>query len=231
VKTFQTLLMYPCLVGAFALTALCVVLVWRRQIALFATQLFEKWSRLGNFGRVLLVTFVSAMIVYGSTKTNLTDGVEGGTTNAPTAGLAMGGALGGARGRAPNGVVQPAAGRVPTGATLAQNLWRRGCWEDWLSVSFEDGWVFPHGTNHLSRVAVMTQGELRSKVRDTDAVASLGVKVAHVPFDTCFYHEHTPSNSYRFTWDRAYIDRPPAISQRNTRCVALAVKDFLVVDR
>jgi len=37
-------------------------------------------------------------------------------------------------GHARYGVVQPEAGRVPTGAVLAQKQWRRGCWEDWLRM-------------------------------------------------------------------------------------------------
>ena len=54
--------------------------------------------------------------------------------------------------------------------------------------------MFPHGSNHLSQVVVMSQGEILAGVWDTLPLASLGARVALVPFDTCFYHEHTPSN-------------------------------------
>ena len=102
---------------------------------------------------------------------------------------------------------QPPDGRLPVGAILATNWWRRGCWEDSRKVEFADGWVFPFGSNHLSSVAVMSQGEVRTGFCNAPEIAALGTKVALVPFNSCFCHERTPSNSYRFAWNRAYVNR------------------------
>ena len=110
-------------------------------------------------------------------------------------------------GLVPSEFPQPSAGRLPATAILATNWWRRGCWEDCRKVEFADGWVFPFGSNHLSSVVVMSQGEVRTGFSDASEIAALGTKVALAPFDSCFCHEQTPSNSYRFAWGRAYVNR------------------------
>ena len=82
----------------------------------------------------------------------------------------------------------------------------RGAWKDSFWLPFEDDWVFPHGTNHLSGVEVVSYGEVWATPFG-DAVASLGVPVEIVPGLSAFGYEHTPSNSYRFVWADAAINR------------------------
>ena len=192
----QSILMWLSLVAAGVLSVIGFA-VWCDQHQVFpGRRLLGAFRRLPWPVQFFLLAFSLHLIVHGSIKTNAVDDVEGAAQQ---------------RGRgvrhAPYEIPQPEAGRVPAAAELAQNWWRRGCWEDWRTVTFEDGWVFPRGSNHLSQVVVMSQGEILASVCDTLSLASLGTRVAHVPFDTCFYHEHTPSNSYRFVWDRAYTER------------------------
>ena len=183
-------------------------------------QVFPGRRLLGAFRRLpwpvqfFLLAFSLHLIVHGSIKTNAVGEVEGAAQQrGRDIPVACNKAASAFFSRDRNvasplyEIPQPEAGRVPANAELTQNWWRRGCWEDWRTVTFEDGWVFPHGSNHLSQVVVMSQGEILAGVWDTLPLASLGARVALVPFDTCFYHEHTPSNSYRFVWDRAYIER------------------------
>ena len=66
--------------------------------------------------------------------------------------------------------------------------------------------MFPHGTNHLSGVEVVSYGEVWATPFG-DAVASLGVPVEIVPGLSAFGYEHTPSNSYCFVWTDAAINR------------------------
>ena len=91
-------------------------------------------------------------------------------------------------------------------ARKATNWNIRGAWKDSFWLPFEDGWVFPHGTNHLSCVEVVSYGEVWATPFG-DAVASLGVPVEIVPGLSAFGYEHTPSNSYRFVWTGAAINR------------------------
>jgi hypothetical protein len=91
-------------------------------------------------------------------------------------------------------------------ARRAANWNVRGAWKDSFWLPFEDGWVFPHGTNHLSGAEVVSYGEVWTTPFG-DAVASLGVPVEIVPGLSAFGCEHTPSNSYRFAWTDAAINR------------------------
>ena len=63
---------------------------------------------------------------------------------------------------------------------------------------FDDGWVFPHGSNHLASVEVVAQ--IRPSHFDKSVVATLGADVEIVRDLSSFAYEHTPSNSYRFVW-------------------------------
>ena len=83
----------------------------------------------------------------------------------------------------------------------------RGAWQDSFWLPFEDGWVFPHGTNHLSGVEVVSFGQVWPMPFDTSAVASIGEPVSIVPGLSSFDCELTPSNSYRFVWNDAAINR------------------------
>ena len=82
-------------------------------------------------------------------------------------------------------------------ARKAANWNVRGAWKDSFGLPFENGWVFPWGTNHLAGVEVIAQGEVWATPFG-DAVASLGVPVEIARGLSSFAFEHTPSNSYRF---------------------------------
>ena len=96
---------------------------------------------------------------------------------------------------------------MSSNGVLYSKWWRRGAWEDMLRVEFTPGWVFPSGSNHLSSVDVVSQGALRRRWTDTDEIASVGARLALVPFASTFSHELTPSNSYRFVWSAALAER------------------------
>ena len=83
----------------------------------------------------------------------------------------------------------------------------RGAFDDSLWLDFEDGFVFPEGTNHLEGVEVLASGEIWRTPFDTNAVATIGAAVSIVPGLSSFAYEHTPSNSYRFVWTDAAINR------------------------
>ena len=102
----------------------------------------------------------------------------------------------------------PGVSRSPVrfAARKAANWNVRGAWKDSFWLPFEDGWVFPHGTNHLSGVEVVSYGEVWATPFG-DAVASLGVPVEIVPGLSSFAFEQAPSNSYRFVWNDAAINR------------------------
>ncbi len=208
----ETLYFRICVVLGLLAGAVIVVLPLRRQFADF----HEFVRRTPKWQRAFLALLAAVFIAYGSTKTNRVNQVEGGRLkveqwNLPTC----------SAGQPEQGfnflcststlgfdyLPHPSAGRLPVGAILATNWWRRGCWEDCRKIEFADGWVFPFGTNHFSSVVVMSQGGVRTGFCDASEIAALGTKVALVPFDSCFSHEHTPSNSYRFAWGRAYVGR------------------------
>jgi len=82
-----------------------------------------------------------------------------------------------------------------------------GAWKDSFWLGFEDGWVFPWGTNHLSGVEVVSYGQVWASPFDTNAVASAGSPFEIVPGLSLFGYELTPSNSYRFVWTDAAVNR------------------------
>ena len=90
---------------------------------------------------------------------------------------------------------------------MARNWNLRGAFDDSLWLDFEDGFLFPEGTNHLEGVEVLASGELWRTSFDTNAVATIGVAVSIVPGLSSFAYELTPSNSYRFAWTDAAVNR------------------------
>ena len=81
-----------------------------------------------------------------------------------------------------------------------------GAWKDSFWLPFGDGWVFPHGSNHLSGVEVVSQGMVWPTPFDKNAIASIGAPVEIVRGLTTFEYEFTTSNSYRFVWTDAAIN-------------------------
>ena len=209
---FQTVLMRLALYGLAASLALMLL---RSRIArdTFA-RLLSVWRSLTAFGRVAVCSFLLIGILIGGDKTNNVPP----NINSPLPQMQHGGVfLTGFTGL--TGFV--GAGNLvnlvnPVQTTPAQNSfaerkatsWNvRGAWKDSFWLPFEDGWVFPWGTNHLSGVEVISCGQVWATPFDTNAIASVGAPFEIVRGLTSFAYELTPSNSYRFVWTDAAINR------------------------
>ena len=81
--------------------------------------------------------------------------------------------------------------------------WEHGVYEDGVRIVFPEGWVFPHGSNHLSSVEVMAWGEILSDGYSENAIASLGPRLSLVPGVSSFRYGMSPSNSCVFSWMNA----------------------------
>ena len=91
-------------------------------------------------------------------------------------------------------------GDIPMQSVLA---WEHGVYEDGVRIVFPEGWVFPHGSNHLSSVEVMAWGEILSDGYSENAIASLGPRLSLVPGVSSFRYGMSPSNSCVFSWMNA----------------------------
>ena len=202
---FQTVLMRLALCG---LAASLLLLTLRSRIARYTfARLLSIWRSLTAFGRVAVCSFLLIGVLVGGDKTN-------GVNNLPPQMMSP--------------MVQQGHGFLLTGLLVNGNLanvmnfvqpqttfaerktanWNiRGAWQDSLWLDFEDAWVFPWGTNHLSGVEVVSYGQVWATPFDTNAVASAGAPFEIVPGLTTFTYEFTPSNSYRFAWADAAINR------------------------
>ena len=219
-EVFQTVLMRLALCG---LAASLVLLALRSRIArdTFA-RLLSIWRSLTAFGRVAVCSFLLIGVLVGGDKTNNVPP----NMNSPLPQMQQGGVfltgftgltgLSGATGLAgslphtpsslnPVNLVNPVQDSFA--AKKAANWNVRGAWKDSFWLDFEDGWVFPWGTNHLSGVEVISYGQVWASPFDTNAIASAGAPVEIVPGLTTFAYEFTPSNSYRFVWIDAAINR------------------------
>ncbi|MBQ3099009.1 MAG: hypothetical protein IJC66_12720, partial [Kiritimatiellae bacterium] len=209
---FQTVLMRLALCGLAASLAL---LLLRSRIArdTFA-RLLSVWRSLTAFGRVAVCSFLLIGILIGGDKTNNVPP----NMNSPLPQMQQGGVfltgLTGLTGFVGAGNLVNLVNPVQT--TPAQNSfaerkamnWNvRGAWKDSFWLPFEDGWVFPWGTNHLSGVEVISYGQVWATPFDTNAVASADTPFEIVRGLTSFAYELTPSNSYRFVWTDAAINR------------------------
>ena len=82
--------------------------------------------------------------------------------------------------------------------------WEHGVYEDGVRIAFPEGWVFPHGSNHLSSVEVMAWGEILSDGYSENAIASLGPRLSLVPGVSSFRYGMSPSNSCVFSWMNSF---------------------------
>ena len=203
---FQTVLMRLALCG---LAVSLLLLTLRSRIArdTFA-RLLSIWRSLTAFGRVAICSFLLIGVLVGGDKTN-------GVNNLPPqqmmplmvqqgSGFLLTGLL-------VNGNLANVMNFVQPQTTFAERKtanWNiRGAWKDSLWLDFEDDFVFPWGTNHLTGVEVVSFGQVWATPFDTNAVASAGAPFEIVPGLTTFTYEFTPSNSYRFVWTDAAINR------------------------
>ena len=179
VDVFQKVLLYAALAGlAFLLP---ILIAKSKAILLLQARLLNYWRSLTPLGRIAVMSFLTIGILYGGSKTNSAPRL---TMMRPT----------------PSTKMSYAERKV-------QNWNIRGAWKDSFWLKFADGWRFPYGTNHLRGVEVISYGELWQTPFDNNAVASLGAQTEIVPTLTSFSYELTPSNSYRFVWENAAINR------------------------
>ena len=216
VVLFQTVLMRLALCG---LAASLVLLALQSRIArdTFA-RVLSAWRSLTAFGRVAVCSFLLIGILIGGDKTNNVPP----NMNSPLPQMQMqqGGVfltgftgltgLSGALLHTPSSLnpvnlVNPVQNSFAERKAANWNV--RGAWKDSFWLDFEDGWVFPCGTNHLSGVEVVSCGQIWPTPFDTNAVASAGAPFEIVRGLTTFGYEFTPTNSYRFVWDAAAINR------------------------
>ena len=216
---FHTVLMRLALCGLAASLAL---LALQSRIArdTFA-RLLSVWRSLTAFGRFAVCSFLLIGILIGGDKTNNVPP----NMNSPLPQMQHGGVfLTGFTGltglsegllHTPSSLnlvnlVNPVQ-TTPPQQTFAERKaanWNiRGAWKDSFWLPFEDDWVFPWGTNHLSGVEVVSYGQIWPTPFDTNAVASAGVPFEIVRGLSTFGYEFTPSNSYRFVWTDAAISR------------------------
>ena len=202
---FQTVLMRLALCG---LAASLVLLALRSRIArdTFA-RLLSIWRSLTAFGRVAVCSFLLVGVLVGGDKTN-------GVNNLPPqmmSPMAQQGHGFWLTGLLVNGNLANVMNPVQSQTTFAERKtanWNiRGAWKDSLWLDFEDDFVFPWGTNHLSGVEVVSYGQVWATPFDTNAIASAGAPFEIVPCISSFGYELTPSNSYRFAWTDAAINR------------------------
>ena len=188
-----------------------------------AAWLLSAWRGLTAFGRVAVCAFLLVGILVGGDKTNsppqnlnLPMGGGGVSLTGFTGLTGLRILTGGSGLLNPVNLVNPVQNNIPVQTIPAQNgfaqrkaaNWNaRGAWKDSFWLPFEDGWAFPWGTNHLSGVEVVSFGQVWPTPFDTNAVASTGVPFEIVRGLTTFAYEFTPSNSYRFVWTDAAINR------------------------
>ena len=202
---FQTVLMRLALCG---LAASLVVLLLRSRIArnTFA-RLLSIWRSLTAFGRVAVCSFLLVGVLVGGDKTNSVNNLPP-QMMSPMAQQGNGFLL---TGLPISGILADVMNLVQAQATCAERKsanWNvRGAWKDSFWLDFDDGWVFPWGTNHLSGVEVVSCGQVWASPFDTNAVASADAPFEVVPGLTTFAHEFTRSNSYRLAWTDAAINR------------------------
>ena len=211
---FQTVLMRLALCG---LAASLVLLALQSRIARDTLlRMLSIWWSLTVFGRFTVCSFLLIGILVGGDKTNSVPS----NMNSPLPQMQQWGVfltgftgLTGLSGTLPHtpsslnpvNLVNPVQNNFAQRKAANWNV--RGAWKDSFWLDFEDGWVFPCGTNHLSGVEVVSCGQIWPTPFDTNAVASISVPAEIVRGLTTFGYEFTPSNSYRFVWNGAAINR------------------------
>ncbi len=204
VVIFQTVLMRLALCGLAA--SLVIIALRSRMVRDVLARMLSVWRSLTALGRVAVCAFLLAGVIYGGGKTNSVNNLPPQMMPVPQlgSGLLLTGLL-------MNGILTNVMNLVQAQATCAERKsanWNvRGAWKDSFWLPFEDGWVFPWGTNHLSGVEVVSYGQIWPTPFDTNAVVSAGLPFEIVRGLTTFGYELTPSNSYRFAWTDAAINR------------------------
>ena len=204
VVIFQTVLMRLALCGLAA--SLVIIALRSRMVRDVLARMLSVWRSLTALGRVAVCAFLLVGVIYGGGKTNSVNNLPPQMMPVPQLGSGL--LL---TGLPMNGILTNVMNLVQAQATCAERKsanWNvRGAWKDSFWLPFEDGWVFPWGTNHLSGVEVVSYGQIWPTPFDTNAVVSAGLPFEIVRGLTTFGYEFTPSNSYRFVWTDAAIKR------------------------
>ena len=214
-EMFQTVLLRFVLCG---LAASVVLLVLRSRLVrdTFA-RLMSIWRSLTAFGRVAVCSFLLIGILIGGDKTNSVPP----SMNSPLPQMVGGGIIQGGAASCRAGDLRNVSftwrggtphllGTLPNSgfAEWKSSAWNVcGAWKDSFWLPFGEDWVFPHGSNHLSGVEVVSQGMVWPTPFDKNAIATIGAPVEIVRGLTTFEYEFTTSNSYRFVWTDAAINR------------------------
>ena len=182
-EVVQEILTRVSLAAAGGLIFACFVLRYGAAVLRLAERALRGFAALPFVAKVVLPAFLGVAILYGGSK-----------TNAPPAQLLR---------SLPRMV--PVRWRFADDTVMQRvrfdNWHRRGAVNDWRRVKFADGWVFPSGTNHLASVMVMSRGEIRPRLQNTNAVARLSERLTMRPGEAEFFAERTASNTYRFAWE------------------------------
>ena len=218
---FQTVLMHLALCGLGV--SLLLLLLRSRVSRDTLARLLSIWRSLTAFGRVAACTFLFIGFLVADKTNNVPQNMNQpqmqhggafltgftGLTGLPLPVTHSHPALSRLRRSLRSGDTFPIANPVQqTFAEKKAENWNiRGAWKDSFWLDFENGWVFPWGTNHLSGVEVVSYGQVWASPFDTNAVASAGALFEIVRGLTTFGYEFTPSNSYRFVWTDAAINR------------------------
>ena len=202
-ELFQSVVMRLALCGLAA--SLVLLLLRSRPVRGTFVRLLSVWRSLTAFGRVAACSFLLVGILIGGDKTNsVPPNVNSPLPQIMQGGIIQGGAASCRAGDLRNdsfiwrGGTLHLLGTLPSSSFAerkAANWNMRGAWKDSFWLPFDDGWVFPLGTNHLSGVEVISYGQVWATPFDTNAVASAGVPLEIVRGLTTFCYEFTPSNS------------------------------------
>ncbi len=206
VEAFQNGVMRLALFGLGV--SLAAMALRSRPVRVAFARMLAIWRGLTAFGRFAVCSFLLVGILVGGDKTNSVGSLPPQQMVAPVERQGSDSRL---TGLSANGnlademhLVQPQTTRTER---RFANWNARGAWQDSFWLPFAEGWVFPHGSNHLSGVEVVSFGQLWTVLFGSGVVASIGEPVSIVPGISSFAYEHTPSNSYRFAWTDAAINR------------------------
>ena len=88
-----------------------------------------------------------------------------------------------------------------------EKWWRRGAWNDGCILNFEDGWLFPWGTNRLDRVEIWSNGKVYPSLKDDTPFAELATPLALKPEESEVYCGPTPDDTYLIKWKSGHPNR------------------------
>ena len=154
-ELFQSVVMRLALCGLAV--SLALFALRSRMVRDTFARLLSVWRSLTAFGRVAVCSFLLIGVLVGGDKTN---GVFRTGFTGLTGFVGVGNLV---------NLVNPVQNNIPVQTTPPQQRfaekkatnWNvRGAWKDSFWLPLEDGFVFPHGANHLSGVEVVSYGEV-----------------------------------------------------------------------